>query len=949
MKLEKRWMDLTVGIAAKLFSVRFTVAYLMVFVLISNGLAQDPNLPPSGNFDLTKWKITLPDQTEVLENELSDGFESANEFYTDPSTGAMVFKCPNDGATGGSTYPRSELREMLRAGNTSISTQGIGLNNWVFSSSTTENQDASGGVDGTMTATVAVDHVSTTGETNKVGRVIIGQIHASNDEPCRIYYRKLPGNTKGSIYIAHEPTTSSEQWYEMIGSRSSSATDPTDGIALGEVFSYEIDVVGNTLTVTIMREGKADVVQEVDMTDSGFANDWMYFKAGNYNQNNSGDAGDYAQVSFFALDVSHVAANNAPSVSITGPSNNDTFIESEDIELTANASDSDGTISKVEFFEGSTKLGEDTTAPYSFNWENVAAGSYTLTAIATDDKGSSTTSSEINITVNSQPTGYDAPYDIPRFQAFIGGSKLQAPTSSTIATQSDLINGYTSDNFYVEDGDKVAFNQTGSSMRTELRHLTNWTVADGDRSLHGSLKFVEQTCDQVTVVQIHDDANEGSGPNKPLLRIYKHQTKSPVDHLWAAVKTDVGGSNTTHVDLGLAPTGYFSFDVRLVGGNMIIDIDGEEKAILDVSFWTFPSYWKAGVYLQDEGEATVYFNELYEGDGSEVNHSPAVSITAPANEESFNTGSDITITVDAFDTDGSVSLVEFFQGNVKLGEDATAPYSLIWNDVPEGDYTLTAIATDNEGATTKSLGVEIFSGIQYTLTTSTTGEGSISLNPAGGSYTENTVVSLNAIPASGYQFDGWSGDLSGRQNPVSITMDADKNVVASFVPVYTLTTSVSGDGSISLNPTGGKYGEGTEVTLTAIPDAGNQFESWSRDASGTESQTTVTMNSDLSVTATFSVVVSLDEEYDASEHITIFPNPSDSMVFIEYSIYKPSDVSITIHDASGRQINELINTHQQIGTYQEQWTIAEDMKSGLYLVKLKIGDEIKTTRVILNH
>jgi len=949
MKIEKSRMDCIVGRAAKLFSLRFTFSYLLVIVLISNALAQDPNLPPSGNFDLTAWKITLPDQTEILENELSDGFESANEFYTDPSTGAMVFRCPNDGETGGSTYPRSELREMIRAGNTSISTQGIGLNNWVFSSSTIENQEASGGVDGTMTATVAVDHVSTTGESNKVGRVIIGQIHASNDEPCRIYYRKLPGNTKGSIYIAHEPTTSSEQWYEMIGSRSSSASDPTDGIALGEVFSYEIDVVGNELTVTIMRDGKADVVQEVDMTDSGFANDWMYFKAGNYNQNNSGDAGDYAQVSFFALDVSHAAANNAPSVSITGPSNNDTFIESEDIEINANASDNDGTITKVEFFEGSTKLGEDATTPFAFNWENVAAGNYVLTAVATDDKGSSTTSAEVNITVNSQPTGYDAPYDIPRFQAFIGGSKLQAPTSSTIATQSDLINGYTSDNFHVVDGDKVAFNQSGSSMRTELRHLNNWAVADGDRSLHGSLKFVEQTCDQVTVVQIHDDANEGSGPNKPLLRIYKHQTKSPADHLWAAVKTDDGGSNTTHIDLGLAPTDYFSFDVRLVDGNMIIDIDGEEKANLDVSFWTFPSYWKAGVYLQDEGEATVYFNDLYEGDGSEVNHSPAVSITEPSNEESFNTGSDITITADAFDTDGSVSLVEFFQGNVKLGEDATAPYSLIWNDVPEGDYTLTAIATDNEGATAKSLGVDIFSGIQYTLTTSTTGEGSISLNPAGGSYTENTVVSLNATPATGYQFDGWSGDLSGRQNPVSITMDADKNVVASFVPVYTLTTSVSGDGSITLDPTGGTYGEGTEVTLTAVPDAGNQFESWSGDASGTESQTTVTMNSDLSVTATFSVVVSIDEEIDTDEHISIFPNPSDSMVFIEYSIYKPSDVSITIHDASGRQINELINTHQQIGTYQEQWTIAEDMKSGLYLVKLKIGDEIKTTRVILNH
>ena len=162
-----------------------------------------------------------------------------------------------------------------------------------------------GRVDGIMTATVAVDHVSTTGESSKVGRVIIGQIHGSDDEPCRLYYRKLPGNTNGSIYIAHEPITSAEQWYEMIGSRSSSASNPSDGIALGEQFSYEIKVEGNTLTVTIMRPGKSDVQQIVDMSASGFEDDWMYFKAGVYNQNNSGDPGDYAQVSFFALDVSH--------------------------------------------------------------------------------------------------------------------------------------------------------------------------------------------------------------------------------------------------------------------------------------------------------------------------------------------------------------------------------------------------------------------------------------------------------------------------------------------------------------------------------------------------------------------------------------------------------------------------------------------------------------------
>ena len=208
---------------------------------------------------------------------------------------------------------------------------------------------------------------------------------------------------------------------------------------------------------------------------------------------------------------------------------------------------------------------------------------------------------------------YHAPYEIPRFQDFISGCKLQAPNSGTAATQSALINGYTDNNFYVVDVDKVAFNQSGSSKRTELRHLTNWTLGSEDRSLHAKIKVVQQTCDQVTLLQIHDDANAGNGPNKPLLRIYKHQAKNPTNHIWAAIKTDAGGSNTTHIDLGLAPTDYFTCDIRLVGGDMIIEFEGVEKVNMDVSFWTFPSYWKAGVYLQDDGEATAYFDELYLG------------------------------------------------------------------------------------------------------------------------------------------------------------------------------------------------------------------------------------------------------------------------------------------------------------------------------------------------
>uniref|UniRef100_UPI003704D4CC PL7 alignate lyase n=1 Tax=Saccharina japonica TaxID=88149 RepID=UPI003704D4CC len=275
----------------------------------------DPQLPPSSNFDLSAWYLSVPTDNNgdgkadsIKENDLNAGYADGTYFYT-AADGGMVFRCPIDGykTSTNTSYTRTELREMLRRGDTSIATQGVNGNNWVFGSAPASAREAAGGVDGVLRATLAVNHVTTTGDSGQVGRVIVGQIHANNDEPLRLYYRKLPGHSKGSVYIAHEPNGGSDSWYDMIGSRSSSASDPSDGIALDEVWSYEVKVVGNTLTVTIFRAGKDDVVQVVDMGNSGYdvADQYQYFKAGVYNQNNTGNASDYVQVTFYALEQSH--------------------------------------------------------------------------------------------------------------------------------------------------------------------------------------------------------------------------------------------------------------------------------------------------------------------------------------------------------------------------------------------------------------------------------------------------------------------------------------------------------------------------------------------------------------------------------------------------------------------------------------------------------------------
>jgi gliding motility-associated-like protein len=103
--------------------------------------------------------------------------------------------------------------------------------------------------------------------------------------------------------------------------------------------------------------------------------------------------------------VISVASVVKPVVAITSPANNSQFTIGGPITIAATATDGNGTIAKVEFFNGTTKLGEDLTSPYSFIWGNAAVGNHTLTARATDNENNVTTSASVAISVstNSPP------------------------------------------------------------------------------------------------------------------------------------------------------------------------------------------------------------------------------------------------------------------------------------------------------------------------------------------------------------------------------------------------------------------------------------------------------------------------------------------------------------------------------------------------------------------
>ena len=93
-----------------------------------------------------------------------------------------------------------------------------------------------------------------------------------------------------------------------------------------------------------------------------------------------------------------------PTIALTSPINGDTFDEPGTVSLAATAADGDGTVSKVEFYNGANLISTATTAPYFCSWSGVVAGTYTITAVAYDNSGSATSSTAATVTVNASTT-----------------------------------------------------------------------------------------------------------------------------------------------------------------------------------------------------------------------------------------------------------------------------------------------------------------------------------------------------------------------------------------------------------------------------------------------------------------------------------------------------------------------------------------------------------------
>ena len=240
--------------------------------------ALDPNLPPGGNFDLSHWHLTLPDSsaTTIPASKLTSGYTNAAWFYTGDD-GAMVFWCPvTGGTTANSSFPRSELRELLDPADNSVNWSGWGVHQ--------------------LDAQCRILQIPSN------GKVVIGQIHAYISSASALVLLKYD-NGLINAQIKHSPDPDTYVYY------------PLANVALGELITYQIKLVDGLVSVTL---NGSNVAVNVFQTDPAWTNHTFYFKAGSYCQDNSGNDTEGSKVAFYQVGASHAFAA-APPVITTQP------------------------------------------------------------------------------------------------------------------------------------------------------------------------------------------------------------------------------------------------------------------------------------------------------------------------------------------------------------------------------------------------------------------------------------------------------------------------------------------------------------------------------------------------------------------------------------------------------------------------------------------------------
>lgn len=385
---------------------------------------------------------------------------------------------------------------------------------------------------------------------------------------------------------------------------------------------------------------------------------------------------DFGNLSTSSEILVTVTANKLPTVSLTQPSANVSLVTGTTLNLSANATDQDGTIQQVRFLVNGVELGKVLSAPYTFAWKPLAEGSYSLVAEAMDNVGATSTTSSVTVTV----TGNKAP-TITLTQPTGGITVVAGATVNVSASASDA------------DGtvQQVRFLTNGVEIAKLTAAPFNYAWKTGGE---GSYTLVAEATDNVGATTTSSSASITVTANKaPTVSITQPANNATV----------VSGNKLNLSATATDPDGTVQ-QVRFLA-------NGVEIAKLTQA--PFVGEWTAGSEGSYKLVAEAMDNYGNLATSSEIsvtvvaNKLPTVQLTSPSSKLVVSEGSSQVFTATASDADGSIKQLRFLLNGVEIAKVMQSPFTTTWQATPAGTYLLTAEATDNLGGITLSSAVDV--------------------------------------------------------------------------------------------------------------------------------------------------------------------------------------------------------------------------------------------------
>lgn len=453
-----------------------------------------------------------------------------------------------------------------------------------------------------------------------------------------------------------------------------------------------------------------------------------------------------------------IIGNHAPDCILGLANGSSAYDPVAGLTLSATATDADGSIARVEFFDGETLLGTVGAAPFQFVWFGAEPRVHVLRAIAIDDRGARGPSNTLSISVNALPQ--------VRITAPLNGTAIAAPASPTVVVEAlDADDGVA--RVELRSGTTVIATRTAEPWEFPLGQLASATYTitavafdqGGQQATSTPVTFTVAGGPAVAITAPLADAIVHAGTpltisldasgSQTISRVEVYAGEQPIGSITAAPWTLTWTPTTpgpvaltaTAIDaLGLSATSLpvpviinavpscalsLAIDAGVTLQAQASDSDGQ---VVQVEFhaddvllatvatapytWTWASppigrHTVTATAVDDRGARGVAPARILTVGSGGTGQPPSVRVTAPVAGARLAPGATVDIAATATDSDGTVSRVEFFVGGTVIATVAVPPYATTWTPPGLGRFALTAIATDNDGNTATATAVDV--------------------------------------------------------------------------------------------------------------------------------------------------------------------------------------------------------------------------------------------------